>query len=154
MAISHSVAHETWTKVSNKIDRVARLPAKASADAENEEEQPQWKPGPRSRKCALITIILQRKDDEHEHKTRNELVKEHACFGHRVLRVSAKDCGCCCLDGRHGADVAAAFEGVDAVDIVDVDHACCTEATEELGEEVDWEASPWEFAQDAVGERD
>lgn len=52
--------------------------------------------------------------------------------------------------GRDGAEVRTTFEGVDAVDVVGVDYAAADETAEELGEEVDWEAPPREFSEEAV----
>ncbi len=39
MTISDCIAHQPWPKVTSKVDRVARLPAKASANAKDQEEQ-------------------------------------------------------------------------------------------------------------------
>ena len=66
------------------------------------------------------------------------------------MRIRAED-GAGGFGGwRDGAEVGAAFEGVDAVDVVCVDDAAADEAAEELGEEVDGEAAEGEFAEEAV----
>ena len=71
-------------------------------------------------------------------------------FGQVRLGVCAEYRACCVRCGRDGTEACTAFESVDAVDVVCVDDSGTDEAAEELGEEVDWEASPGKFTEEAV----
>ena len=123
MSVSQRTAHQSWSKITGKVDGISCLPAKASADAEYQEEQPQWKPRPRCRELPLVAIILQRNDDKYQDRAGDEFVKEHASLRHVRLRVCAEYAGHCGLRGRYCAN-AKAFSCVDAVDIIDVYHSC------------------------------
>lgn len=141
----------TSRQSSTTVINIPSLPSKASPNSEDQKEQSQWKPRPTCGKLTLITIILQRENHEHQERAGDELVEEHARFRHIALRVGAEDASSGSLGRRNGS--ATAFEGVDAVNVIDVDHAGGKEATKELCEEVEWEAAPGQFAEDAVCER-
>lgn len=154
MSIAHSIAHQPRSKVPRQVDSIPSIPPEASPKSEDQEEQREWEPAPRSTELALIAIILQRKDDKHEDGAGDELAEELARFRQVGLRVRAKDGGGGCLGRRDGAEVGAAFVGVDAVDVVGVDDAGRAEPAEQLCEEVDGKAAPGEFAKETVGEGD
>jgi len=98
-----------------------------------------------------IRIILQCKNNKHQNRTRNELAKELTSFRHKWLRISTEY-------PRRGSRArwystdSMSFEVVDPVDVVRVYDARGGESPEELREQVDGEAAPGEFAEEAEAE--
>lgn len=73
--------------------------------------------------------------------------------GHERGWVGAEDSGRC--GGRvtrDSSDAWAAFVDVDGGLVVAVDDCCAAHGAEDLGDEIDGELAPGEFAQDATGE--
>jgi hypothetical protein len=87
VSIPKEVTHESGTKVSCKINRIASLPTKASTDAEDDEEQAQRRQVP----CTDVAIILQRVDAEHENCASDEFREELAGLCHECCGVGAED---------------------------------------------------------------
>jgi hypothetical protein len=42
-AIPHSIGHQSWAEITSNIYRIARLPAEAASETENQEEETQRK---------------------------------------------------------------------------------------------------------------
>ncbi|GMG02961.1 unnamed protein product [Aspergillus oryzae var. brunneus] len=128
---------------------VTGLPTEAGADAEDDEEEGEGREGA----GAEIGVVFQGEDHEHEDGAGDEFREELARLGHEGGWVGAEDPGCCV--GRvtwDGADTGATFVDVDGGFVVAVDDCCAAHGAEDLGDEVDREFSPGEFAQDAAGE--
>ena len=77
------------------------------------------------------------------------------------MSSACQECGWICAENassgvireaRDGSDVGTAFENIDSRFVVSVDDSRGTHATEDLSDQVDGEFSPWEFAEDTVGE--
>lgn len=151
MPIAQHIRHQPGSKVPGKVNRITRFPPEASSNTKDDEEQSKR----RQRARAEIPIILQRKDHEHQDRTRQELGKELARLRHKLGRVGTEDTRCCGRRvARHGAEVSSAFEGVDGGFVVAVDDGGAAHCAEELGQRVHGEFAPWEAAEDAVGEGD
>lgn len=108
---------------------ISGVPTKARAKTKDQKEQRQRKPCSTRAETPLIAIILQREDDKHQDRARNKLAKELTRFRQVCLRIRAKDSSSGIHSRRYGADAGAAFEGVDAVDVVGVYHAGRDKAT-------------------------
>lgn len=151
MRPTQEVRHQPRTEIPRQINSISRLPPKASADTEDDKEQPQR----RQRPSSDIPIVLERIDQKHQQRARDELGEELPRLGHELGRVRAEDASAGV--GRvagDGADAGAAFEGVDGGLVVGVDDAGGAHGAQDLGEGVGGELAPGEFAEDAVGEGD
>lgn len=147
MSVSNHIGHQSRTKVTSQVDGIARLPAKARADAKDEEEQAQRHQVP----SANVVRIGQGEDAEHEDAAGDELGEEHAGPGHEGRRVRAEDAG----GGgrpRHGPDPGAPFEGVKGRLVVAIDDGCAGHGPEELGQGVHGQLAPGVAAVQAVGQ--
>lgn len=119
--------------------------------AYKDEEQAEREPRSAGDEAALVGVILQGEDHEHEDAASDELFKELAGFGQVVRWVSGENAGSG-VGGRWDRADIVAFNSVDAVDVVGVDDASCEKTANELTEDIERHASPWQLAQDAAGE--
>lgn len=116
-----------------------------------DEEQAKREPRSTGDEAALVGVVLQGEDHEHEDAASDELFKELAGLGQVVGWVSGEDASGG-VGGRWNSADVVAFNCVDAVDVVGVDNTSCEEAADELTKNVERHASPWELAQDTAGE--
>lgn len=119
--------------------------------AYKDEEQAEREPRSAGDEAALVGVILEGENHEHEDAASDELFEELAGLGQIVRWVSGENAGGSVGGWWHGADIVA-FNSVDAVDVVGVDDASGEEAANELTEDIERHASPWQLAQDAAGE--
>lgn len=149
MAVSQHVRDQSRAKIPSQVDGIASLPAEASANPEDHEEQTEW--------CEVagteISVVLEGVDQEHQKPTGDELGEELSRLGHERCGVGAED-ACCRGVASDRADARATLEDVDGGLVVAVDNGSCGHGTEDLGEHVDGELAPWELSVDAVGKCD
>lgn len=88
-AVSQQVRHQSWTKVSGKINGIAGFPTEAGTNPKNDEEQAERREVSRTD----IAVIFQGVDQEHQQHTPNEFAEEHAGGGHELGWVGAEDTG-------------------------------------------------------------
>lgn len=149
--VSNSVGKQPRTKVTRKIDRETSLPAEAATDTEHEEEESEREPIAATLGDAVVGIIFEGEDDEHEDRTGDE-------FREELVGATDEGLGICCEDTcrgggrwRRGAD-SDTFIVVDGGNVVGVNDGGGSETAHDLSEEVHGESSPWELAEQAVGE--
>jgi hypothetical protein len=124
VAIPNKVGEQSRAKISSKINRIARLPPKSRADAEDQKEKHE-----RSKiACAKIAVVFQDEDHEHEHRTCDELGEELASLRHEWLRIRAEDASSRVLSGN-SANVGAALVYIDGGFVVAVNDSCAAEAS-------------------------
>jgi len=149
MAIANKVGEQSWTKISGKINRIARLPSESRADAKYQEEKHEGG----EITCAEIAVIFQSEDHEHEHRTCNELREELASLRHEWLGVCAEDASSRVLPGN-SSNVGAAFVNINSRFVVAVDDSSTTEAACNLSAGVCGPLTPGELSEYAICERD
>lgn len=150
-AVAQEIRHQSWTKVTGQVDGISGFPAEAGTDTENDEEETQRCQWARTD----VALILQGVDHEHEQRAGDEFGEELTRLGHEGLWVCAEDSGRGGVAvSWDGADVGSTFVDVDGGFVVCVDDGRGAHGAKDLGEGVDGEFSPGEFAEDAVGEGD
>jgi hypothetical protein len=149
MAIPNKVGEQSWTEISSKINRIARLPSKCGANAKYQKEKHEGS----EIAGAEIAVIFQGEDHEHEYRTCNELREELAGLRHEWLGVCAEDASCRVLSGD-SSNVGAAFVNINGGFVVAVDDSGATEAACHLSASICRPLTPGELAEYAVGERD
>jgi len=149
VTVTDHVGDETWTEITSQVDGIAGLPSEASTDTEDDEEEAE-----RTKVTSTdVTAVCKSVDKEHKESAGNELGEKLASLGHEWLRVCAENAGCCGV-ACDSTDARATFENVDGRLVVCVDNGRCSHGSEDLGEHVDREFSPWVLSEDAVGESD
>lgn len=151
MAITEEVRHQSWAEITSQVDSITGLPTEASTNTEDDEEETercQWT-------SSNVSLVLECVDHEHEKPTCDEFVEEHAGACHELGRVCAENAGGSGVtEAGDCADAGAALVDIDGGFVVGVYNTGGTHGAENLGESVDGEFSPWEFAENAVGECD
>lgn len=148
VTVSNHVRNKTGPKVTSQVDGVAGLPAEARANAEDQEEQTQWK----ERSGANVAVVDQGENHKLQDGAGDELGKEHSCARHEGGGIRAEDTRAGGVQS-HGPDAAASLEHVNGGLVVCIDNRSSRHGTEELANEVDGELPPRETAVEAVGER-
>ncbi|KAG7119882.1 Chorismate synthase like protein [Verticillium longisporum] len=113
VAVTEDVRHETRAKVTGEVNGIAGLPAKARANAEDDEEHGQREEG--SGRHAVL--VDQGVHDELENRTRQELGPPLSRGVHEIGGVRAENAGGGGLE-TDGADAAAALELVNGEAVV------------------------------------
>ena len=154
LSITNGIRHQPRAKISSKIDRISSLIPKASPQSKDQKKQSKrekWS-SPRLAHSSLIRVILKRENHKHKYGRINELRKELTRLRQERLRIRAEDPCRGGWRGRHCPDTVA-FIVVNGVYVIDVHDARRAESAEELCEEVDGEALPGQFAEEAKTER-
>lgn len=89
MSVSDHVRHQPRPKISSQVDGIAGFPTEAGAQSKDEEEQTEREPFIRL-SHADIRVVLQREDNKHQDRARNELREELARFRYEGLWVRAE----------------------------------------------------------------
>lgn len=146
MAISNHERHQSGAKVTSKVDGITSLPAEASANAKDEEEEAKRHQVSGSN----VVGIGQGEDDEHEDAAGDELGEEHARPSHERSWIRAKDAR---GGGRagHGSDASAALKGIESRLVVGVHNSSAHHGSQELSKGIDGELSPRVAAVQTVG---
>ena len=149
VTIAKHIADQARAKVTSKIDSIARFPAEASTNTEDDEEQAKR----REIASSDIAIVLEGVDQEHQESASDELGEELTGLGHERRWVGAEDSS---TRGRlaHGADAGAALEDVNGRLVIAVNNRRCTHGTEDLSDHVNGEFPPGKLSEDAVGKGD
>jgi hypothetical protein len=140
-AISEHVRHQSRTKVSSEINRIASFPAtvqrgtalaphiqktlrsrhdlQASTNSKDDKEQSQRNKISGSK----IPVVFERVDQEHQDRAGDEFGEELASLGHEGCWVGAKN-ACCRRFGitRHRTDVGPSFEDINGGLVVGIHH--------------------------------
>lgn len=124
-------------------------PAEASTNAENDEEEAQRS----ERTSSNVSIVLDSVDQEHQEGTGDEFGEELTGLGHEVCRICAEN-ACGGSRAADGSNVRTTLVDVNGGFVVGVDNGRRSHSTENLGDHVGEELSPWELAEDAVGQSD
>lgn len=149
--VSNSVGKQPRTKVTREVDRETSLPAEAATNAEHEEEECEREPVAAALGDTVVGVVLESEDDEHQNCAGDE-------FGEELVSATDEGLGVGCEDtsrgggrGGRGAD-SDTFVVVDGGDVIGVDDGSGSETAHDLSEEVHGESSPWELAEQTVGE--
>ncbi len=119
-SVADHIRYQPWSEVTSKIDRIAGLPAPASTNAEDDEEQSEWCQWP----GAQIRVVLESVDEEHQQRASDEFTEKLAGIRHVGLRVRAEDAGSGSVrEARDGADVCSTLEDVNGRFVVGVDNS-------------------------------
>ena len=118
----------------------------------HDEEQAKWEPSTASDERALVGVILECEDHEHEDRAGQELFEELSGLGSEVRWIGSEDAG------RGGVSTdrsdTVTFNHVDSVDVVGVYDTSSQECSKDLCDPVHWQTSPWELAEQTAGEGD
>lgn len=115
MAISNHERHQSGAKVTSKVDGITSLPAEASANAKDEEEEAKR----HQVSSSNVVGIGQGEDAEHEDAAGDELGEKHARPSHECSGIRAKDAR---GSGRagHGSDASTSLKGIESRLVVGV----------------------------------
>ena len=145
--VANHVGNETRAKVTGEVDSVTSLPAEASTDTEDEEEETEG----HHLAGTNVVVVGHGVDAHHEDSRGDDLGEEHASTSHELGRVRAEDASGGSL-AANSSDTSAALKHVDGRLVVSVDNGSTGHGAEDLSNGVDGELAPRVATEDAVGE--
>lgn len=148
VAVADKVRDEARTKVTGQVDGITSLPTEASANAKDEEEEPQ---GEHAHVRAIEVVrIGEAKNDELENAACDKLGEEHAGSGHEGSGICAEQASGGVF-ATNGANVDTALKGVNGRTVVGVDDSSSRHGSKQLCQSIDRELAPGVATVEAVG---